>query len=180
MKNVYLVRHCQAEGQAPDAPLTDEGNRQALRLASFLADREIDCLISSPYERAYRTVQPLAERLGIEVVLDARLTERVLSAENHPAWRDRLRETFADLDLRYEGGESSREATGRAVGVVDEVLRGAYRDAVIVSHGNLISLLLKHFDDRIGFEEWAALSNPDVYRLVFADDTPSIRRIWTE
>lgn len=180
MNHIYVVRHGKAEGQAPDAPLTAEGAQQAIRLAEWFADKPIDDIVSSPYERAYRSIQPLADRLGIEVVLDDRLTERVLSSRSDPDWRERLLKTYDDLDLCYEGGESSRSAMNRAVQAVKEVLARGCRNAVIVSHGNLISLLLKHFDDRIGFNEWASMTNPDVYRLSFQTRNPGIQRVWTE
>lgn len=180
MNHIYVVRHGKAEGQAPDAPLTAEGAQQAIRLAEWFADKPIDDIVSSPYERAYRSIQPLGDRLGIEVVLDDRLTERVLSSRSDPDWRERLLKTYDDLDLCYEGGESSRSAMNRAVQAVKEVLARGCRNAVIVSHGNLISLLLKHFDNRIGFNEWASMTNPDVYRLSFQTRNPEIQRVWTE
>jgi len=37
MKRIYLVRHCKAAGQEPEAPLTEEGVTQAERLADFFA-----------------------------------------------------------------------------------------------------------------------------------------------
>lgn len=179
MKNVYVVRHCQAEGQAPDAQLTAAGVEQADKLAEFLTDKHIEHIISSPYERAYRTIAPFADQLGMAIALDDRLTERVLSGSNHPDWRDMLRKTYDDLDLCYEGGESSNTAMKRASSVIAEALESGYNNVVIVSHGNLISLLLKHFDDRFGFKEWESLSNPDVYHLIFEQDAPIIHRIWT-
>lgn len=180
MKYVYVVRHCQAEGQAPDAPLTAAGVQQAHKLAEFLTDKHIEHIISSPYERAYRSITPFADQHGVvAIALDDRLTERVLSGTNHPDWRDMLRKTYDDLELCYEGGESSTTAMKRASSVITEALESGYNNVVIVSHGNLISLLLKHFDDRFGFKEWESLSNPDVYHLTFDEDAPSIRRIWT-
>ncbi|RAP74328.1 histidine phosphatase family protein [Paenibacillus montanisoli] len=180
MKNLYVVRHCKAEGQAPDAPLTAAGVLQAEKLADFLADKNIDSIIASPFERACRTLAPLAEKLGVDIMLDERLTERVLLADNHPDWRDMLLNTFDDLDLRYEGGESSNAAMNRAIGVVREALNSKHNNIALVSHGNLISLLLKHFDDRIGFREWESMSNPDVFHLSFVKEMPSIHRIWAD
>lgn len=178
-KKVFVVRHCKAEGQEPGAKLTDQGARQAEELADFLADKEIDAIISSPYERAFRTISPLADRLGTEIVLDDRLVERVLSSGSHPEWRDMLRRTYDDLELIFEGGESSSSATRRAISAVMEALNSGSQNMVLVSHGNLISLLLKHFDNRIGFKDWEAMSNPDVFQLTFSEDKPSIHRIWT-
>jgi 2,3-bisphosphoglycerate-dependent phosphoglycerate mutase len=180
MKNIYVVRHCKAEGQASDARLTATGDEQAEKLAEFLSDKNIDYIISSPFERAYRTIKPLSNKIGIEIVLDERLTERILSDENHPDWRGMLLKTYDDLDLCFEGGESSNTAMGRAIHVVKEVMDSEMKNIVLVSHGNLISLLLKHFDDRIGFMEWDSMSNPDVFHLTFSEDKPNIRRIWAE
>jgi len=73
MKNVYVVRHCKADGQEPDAKLTELGIQQAENLTEFLLDKDIDFIILSPFERAYRTIAPLAEQIGIEVVFDDRL-----------------------------------------------------------------------------------------------------------
>lgn len=179
MRHIDLVRHCKAEGQAPDAPLTELGRAQAEKLADFYAATPVDLLISSPYERAVRTIEPLASRMGIKLQLDDRLAERLLSAAELPDWRERLRQTYDDLDLVLEGGESSRGAMARAAAVVRDALERKCRHAVLVTHGNLMSLLLKHFDDRFGFREWEVLSNPDVYRLTFADEVPEIRRIWS-
>jgi 2,3-bisphosphoglycerate-dependent phosphoglycerate mutase len=179
MKHVYVVRHCKAAGQEPAAPLTAAGVLQAVELAEFLADKQIEYIVSSPFERACRTIAPLADQLGVAVVLDDRLTERVLSGTNHPNWRDMLRKTYDDLDLCYEGGETGSAAMNRVTSVVMEILHSRYNNAVIISHGNLISLLLKHYDHRVGFEEWEAMSNPDVYHLSLSVDRPGvIQRIW--
>ncbi|MFF2092387.1 histidine phosphatase family protein [Paenibacillus sp. NPDC058174] len=180
MKNIYVVRHCQAEGQEPDARLTVAGAQQAEKLAYFLSNKHIDYIISSPYERAVRTITPLAEKLGIEVNKDARLAERVLSGKNHANWRDMLRKTYNDLDLCYEGGESSSMAMSRASSVVSEALNSPSENIVLVSHGNLISLLLKYYDVRVGYKEWESLSNPDVYHVCFQLDKPTVQRIWVE
>lgn len=180
MVTVFVVRHCQAEGQAPDAPLTAEGRRQADRLADFFAGEPIDAIVCSPYERARQSIAPLASKLGIEVTLDARLVERTLSTRDLPDWRERLRQTYLDQELRYEGGESSASATKRIRAALGEALTAGRRCMIFVSHGNLISLLLKSYDNRFGFEHWAALTNPDVYRLELDGERAAIRRVWGE
>ncbi|WP_257348710.1 histidine phosphatase family protein [Pseudalkalibacillus decolorationis] len=180
MKSIYIIRHCQAEGQAADAQLTDLGVKQSNELTAFLSDKNIDLIVSSPYERAIQTIQPFADKAGIEIKLDDRLVERVLSRENLPNWKEMLRETYDDLDLNFKGGESSNTAISRAVTVVNDILNHTYENSVIVSHGNLISLLLKHFDNSIGFKEWEALSNPDMYHLSFEDNSTNLRRVWND
>ena len=42
-----------------------------------------------------------------------------------------------------------------------------------------MALILKHFDDRFGFEEWKGLTNPDVYELNFTENRiKGMKRFW--
>jgi 2,3-bisphosphoglycerate-dependent phosphoglycerate mutase len=177
-KTLYIVRHCKAAGQAPDAPLTSDGLAQAVQLADRLAELPIQRIVSSPFRRAIQSIAPLAERLVLPVATDERLAERVLSAAELPNWLAALEATFDDLDRCFEGGESSRAAMQRAVAVVREIELHPADTIVLVTHGNLMALLLKHFDRRIGFAEWQGLSNPDVYRVVLAPERAEIARVW--
>jgi len=166
LENIYIVRHCEAQGQPPEARLTEKGLQQANELAAFFADKKIDRIITSPYKRAIDTMQPFATKVNVEIELDERLTERVLSTKNLPDWLEKLEASFEDLDLKYDDGESSREAMNRIVEVVDDVINtDDHQNTIIVTHGNLMSLLLKHFNQEFGFEEWKNLRNPDVYLL---------------
>jgi 2,3-bisphosphoglycerate-dependent phosphoglycerate mutase len=160
---LYLVRHCQATGQEPDAPLTELGQQQAISLASWLSDVSIGRIISSPFVRAYQSIVPLSEQLGLTIEVDDRLVERVLSPVPLDNWRQRLAETFIDLDLSFGEGESSRTAMMRGVSVVDRAIQQTTDPVVLVTHGNLMTLILKHFNERIGYAEWENLQNPDVY-----------------
>ncbi|WP_083517252.1 histidine phosphatase family protein, partial [Alicyclobacillus shizuokensis] len=90
-----------------------------------------------------------------------------------------LRQTFEDLDLAFVGGETSREAMDRGVQCVSEVLSQNYERVAIVTHGNLMTLLLKHFDGRFGFEERSRLTNPDVFVVTISEDKSSVERIWS-
>ncbi|WP_458118997.1 histidine phosphatase family protein [Paenibacillus sp. Z6-24] len=177
MANLYIIRHCEAEGQAPDAPLTERGYRQADTLAKLAALQRVDRIVSSPYERAYRTIQPLAERIGLDIVTDDRLIERVLCGQDAPDWRDMLRRTYDEPELCYPGGESSSAAAARAMQVITELVDQGYQRPAIVSHGNLISLLLRSWDVQFGFAEWETMSNPDVYRIDLDAAVPVIRRL---
>jgi phosphohistidine phosphatase SixA len=78
---LHLLRHAHAgdpetwQGDDSARPLSDKGQAQARRLArhleaiGFSADR----IISSPKVRAAQTAEPVAERIGLSVVIDDRL-----------------------------------------------------------------------------------------------------------
>ncbi|MBB4824529.1 2,3-bisphosphoglycerate-dependent phosphoglycerate mutase [Sporosarcina luteola] len=177
-KTIYIVRHCEAEGQSAHADLTAKGVMQASKLAAFFEDKLVDRIVTSPFLRARMTAQPLSDLKGIYYEEDSRLAERTLSEHDFEDWLLKLEDTFLDLNLVYEGGESSNEAMSRVCEVVDELPDGSH--AVLVTHGNLMTLLLRCFDERIGFKEWQALTNPDVYQVTLTDGKVDIKRIWTD
>jgi 2,3-bisphosphoglycerate-dependent phosphoglycerate mutase len=185
-KLLYVVRHCQGEGQAPEARLTREGHAQAGALAAFLTNAAsadaapIHRIISSSFVRARQSIAPLAEYLGLPVEIDDRLCERTLTVVPRLDWLEQLRASFDDLDLCLEGGESSRTAMERANAVVEEVRRYPARTTVLVTHGNLMTLLLRTFDARFGFDEWRRLTNPDVFRVTLDEQRAQAVRIWRE
>lgn len=169
LKTIYLVRHCEATGQEPEAPLTPQGEEASIRLASYFEQQGVESIVSSPYVRAIATVRPLAEALGLEIEIDDRLKERVLSSTPLEDWVAKLEAVYADLDLRYEGGESSREAMARGISVLERLRNRPESRIVLVTHGALLSLMLKHYQPEIGFWEWSRLTNPDLYRLELGD-----------
>jgi len=175
-KKIYIVRHCSAHGQPPEAKLTKEGHIQAKKLVEFFEDRKIERIISSPYQRAVDSIKPLSVSKGLEVEVDPRLAERVLSSNDLPDWQNKLEASFLDLDIKFDGGESSREAINRIVSVVDEIFLREVENTIIVTHGNLMSLLINNFDKIFGFEEWKRLSNPDVFLII--EGSHFVERLW--
>jgi 2,3-bisphosphoglycerate-dependent phosphoglycerate mutase len=174
---LYLVRHCQATGQEPEAPLTEIGQQRAIALANRLCKEPIRRIISSPFARARQSIMPLAERLALTVEVDERLIERALSSHQLDNWRERLAETFLDLDLSFEAGESSRTAMMRGVAVVDQAIEQNTMSTVLVTHGNLMTLILKHFDEQIGYPVWENLQNPDLYRVELNSEGTVVKRM---
>jgi 2,3-bisphosphoglycerate-dependent phosphoglycerate mutase len=177
-KIIYVIRHCQATGQEPQAVLTTAGRIQAQVLAKFLLDRKIERIVSSPFLRAIQSLELLACLLGLEIETDERLVERVLSNTPLPDWLACLRDTFTNSDLSFPGGESSRIATQRAVSALQDILDHEQQITALVSHGNLCTLLLGYFDKTIGFSTWEHMTNPDVFRLCLSDGKATVEHIW--
>jgi 8-oxo-dGTP diphosphatase len=71
---IFFVRHAKAGSRSrwdqADwlRPLEDDGIWQAEQIADYLADKATGLVTSSPYVRCMQTVEPLAARLGTEVV----------------------------------------------------------------------------------------------------------------
>ena len=178
MRRLFLVRHCESTGQDPSASLTPVGQAQAIRLADHLEPLEMELLVSSPYTRAQQSIAPLAQRLGLPVEIDPRLAERVLSATPLEHWREAIRQTFEDLDLAWPGGESSHTAMARGREAIDALLARPVRVLVVMTHGNLMTLILRSFETQFGCQTWEHLSNPDVYCIKIGVEHVRVTRTW--
>ena len=108
------------QGQA-DPPLDDVGRAQAYVVADLIAALRPDVLLTSDLARATETAEIVGERIGLDVLVDARLRERSLGhwegltrdevAERYP---DELADWVAGRDVRGRGGETRDEVAERA------------------------------------------------------------------
>lgn len=181
LKKIYFVRHCIADGQHKDSPLTTVGIRQAHLLSVFLTKQNItiDKVISSPYLRAVESIKPFAGVIKKDIQIDERLQERILSNEPVDDWIDVLEHSFNDHDFTLPGGESANDAKKRANKVLEMINSDDnITNALIVSHGNLLALLFQQYDKNFGFKQWKELSNPDVYAVTLKNGDTSFECLW--
>ena len=179
------MRHCSSSGPRPDDPLSSAGLAEAETLADFLSGRGVDAAFASGYRRAQQSIEPFAARAGLSVRVDPRLNERTLASgpggewRSTANWREVVRDSFDDPDLRAPGGETPREVLRRAWAALNEILDRGYRLPVAASHGQLMALVLSSLDPGFGFSGWASLSNPDVYLLSAAGEgRMTFERLW--
>ncbi|MGG5739652.1 MULTISPECIES: histidine phosphatase family protein [Bacillus cereus group] len=179
MKKIIIIRHCSATGQERNAELTNVGRDQANNLATFLIENnlQIGHIISSPFVRAIDSIRPYARQANLPIQEDERLAERILSNVPMDDWMQKLESTFTNIDIAFSGGESTKQATDRAISLIQEVLKLEHDTTLLVTHGNLLTLILKHFDHTIGFDEWKTLTNPDIYEIKL-DEQSIIKRLW--
>ena len=171
--DVLLVRHAEPvpfgtpDVADDDRPLTPAGREAALELAAELDAWELTAIYSSPYARSVETVTILAERRGMRVQLLHDLRERRHDVGPHDDWRVTLERAWTDADYMLPGGESSREAQRRAIGILDllRVRHSTGGRLVLGSHGNLISLILQALEPGVGFDFHMAMPTPALYRI---------------
>ena len=156
-----LIRHAHCDpigysiaGRTPGVHLNAQGQAAAIALAERLSRMAIKAVYSSPLERARETVQPMAQRLGLEVQTAPGLLE-----VDFGDWTGR---TLADLDripewkafnsfrsgTRIPGGENMAEVLARALQDIDRIqsVHSAPSDLVaVVSHGDVLRVLIAHY-----------------------------------
>lgn len=178
ISSLYLVRHCETTGQEPTAPLTAVGYQQSKALSEFLSARNPIRLVCSPYLRARQSIEPLATRLALPIEEDERLVERRLGAAADGDWKKALRESFDDKVRCLPDGESTASALARGRAVINDVLGDGRLPAVVVTHGNLLSLIAHSVDVELGYDFWQGLTNPDVFAIDNSGGKLRLFRIW--
>jgi len=181
MTTFYLVRHAYAEW-TPDEnrPLSAKGSQDAQRVAHLLHTYPIHTIYSSPARRAYQTISPLAERISIEIKIEADLRERKLGDEVFEDFLGAVEATWHNPYFSYPCGESSNDAQMRGIAVVKRLQAKDPEEAIVLStHGNLMALILQYFDSSVDFSFWKSLTIPDIYALSIGQ-TGVVRyhRIW--
>lgn len=88
MTTIYLVRHAKAgsrrqwKGDDELRPLSKNGKTQARRLAKRLGGAHVTRVVSSPYVRCRETVEPLADKIGVELEVSDALAEGATKADS--------------------------------------------------------------------------------------------------
>jgi broad specificity phosphatase PhoE len=172
---LYLLRHAEKEKgnyfnprlRHQDEPLSRTGKIQAENLARFFAGRDIASIYISEYVRTRQTAEPLAHRLGLQPMIDARLNEidnGLIAQLDDDAIQRQYPEVWMaylerNRDFRFPEGETGMEAQQR---IMDFVAEMSHKSGNIFafSHDGLLRALFCHvvglpvykrFDFRIDF-----------------------------
>lgn len=162
---MLLVRHGQSEFNAaftntrvdpgiPDPGLTEIGRRQAAEAAGALASQGVQRLVASPYLRTLQTASIIADHLGLEIEIDARVRERAAFhcdigspprqlAERFPALRfDHLEDPWWHDHLALGRAETEGELEHRAGAFRrDMAARSDWRGVAVITHWGFVRAL---------------------------------------
>ena len=150
---LYLVRHAQTawnvEGRCQghsDICLDECGESQARLLASrFVPAVPVGAVYTSDLLRCRSTAEPLAESLGVPLIVDERLRERCFGdweGMNYPEVIGLLSQSGDEFtQVRPPNGESMQDVWDRLGSLADD-LRALERSVVVVAHGGSGTLLL--------------------------------------
>lgn len=184
MNYFYLVRHAHANWEPSEQrPLSTRGMLASAQVADVLAPYPISAIFSSPYRRAIQTVESFAQQQHIPITILPMLRERQLAGEPVDNFDEAIEMVWRDPHFAHPGGESNVVAQRRGVAVLEE-LRQRYdqesdnsgndcinesdddaNHIVLATHGNLLALILQHYDPAFGYGFWKSMTMPDIYRL---------------
>lgn len=162
LTTVHFLRHGEVHnpgkvlyGRLPGFRLSDDGRQMACDAAEALRGHDVVHLVSSPLQRARETAAPLAELLGLPVVIDDRLieSENVFEGKTvgvgdgalrNPAHWRHLRNPFVP-----SWGEPYQRVAARMWAAAQSARQAAAgHEAVCVSHQLPIWTLRRHAEGR--------------------------------
>jgi broad specificity phosphatase PhoE len=141
---VYLVQHGEKRPGPGDPELTDLGRDQAARTALWLSRNKVCAVYSSPLKRAAQTAQPIAEAIGVEVLQDRRLAERMNwdGRQPHAEFLADWQRATRERDFAPPSGDSSHRAAARLIAFLQSLV-DAPGPVVAVSHGGVTTDMLR-------------------------------------
>lgn len=156
LKRIYFIRHGKTEdnetgrSQVPDAPLSQEGYRQADSVAQRFSHIHVDAVISSPYRRTRETAEAIAKVLGKEIVFEdifrelKRPSEIVgtsfASKEYHRVINE-IEKIELEPNARYSDEETLFELEARARKGLDVLIQRPETEIVLVTHGVFLKMM---------------------------------------
>lgn len=156
MTRLFVARHGQTQWNADqkicgrtDLPLTEEGLRQAQALAQRVEGLDIDLIIASPMLRARQTAAAVAEKYGLDIMIDERLIEQDYGIFEGKDRRDPgFLANKRQFTVRYPGGESMMDVACRVYSLIEEVkLKYPGKTVLLVCHGGVCRLIRTYFED---------------------------------
>jgi 2,3-bisphosphoglycerate-dependent phosphoglycerate mutase len=180
--NIYFVRHAHST-YTPDElsrPLSERGLKDAEQVTKLLLGENITEVISSHYKRASQTVDGIARLLGINVLIEEGFRERKLADSSVDNFDEAVIKVWESFDFSLPGGETGYSAQARGVKALENILvKYGGENIVIGTHGNIMVLIMNHYDKRYGYDFWSKLNMPDIYKLSFEDGRlKEVNQIW--
>ncbi len=175
---IYFVRHSESsksEGNERNRGLTDKGKLDSRSITELLKKEEIDTFISSPYSRAIMTIEELAQLSDKEIIVFEDLKELIFSSEDmiipDGEVYSLVSKMFIDSNYKEPYGESLNDCQRRSVARLKEILKNFKGQKIAIgTHGLVMTLMMRYFDDQYGYEFLMKTSKPDVYRMEFDDE----------
>ena len=176
---LYFVRHGETEfnkhhqlmGQRIDAPLDEDGLKQAHEVIGKLP-KDFMMIYSSPLKRAAQTAKIIADFSNKHLVVSQDLRERDFGSLSGKTWQEIDQEageslSEKDKNLEYDytrfGGESAAQVKARLANFLNDIKgKHANHSIVVVTHFGIISIMEALYPKH----EHHRLTNSSVHKFV--------------
>lgn len=176
MTKVYFVRHAEPNYNNRDdmsRELSAKGMVDRELVTQFLADKNIEVVLSSPYKRAVNTVAHFADNKGLNIEIVDDFRERKVDSVWIDDFTSFSKAQWDDFDYKLSDGESLNEVQNRNISALNNVLK-KYQDKNIAigSHGTALSTIINYYDKSFGYEDFERIRTvmPWIVEFTFKND----------
>ncbi|HHX69227.1 MAG: histidine phosphatase family protein [Miniphocaeibacter sp.] len=172
---IYFVRHAESDTNIKDEilrPLTAKGREESRIIKSYLANKNIDLIYSSPYKRSIETLKDFSSYIDKEIIIIENLKERRISEEWIEDFDSFVENQWGDFNFKLNGGEALLEVQKRNIKAVQGILRNnPNKNIVVGTHGTALSTIINYFDNSFQYEEFKRIKNimPWLIKMDFID-----------
>lgn len=177
MTKVYFVRHAEPNyNNHNDAlrELSEKGMEDRKLVTKFLADKNIDVVLSSPYKRAVDTVKDFADSYGIEIEIVQDFRERKVDSGWIEDFNSFTRMQWNNFAYKLSDGECLLEVQERNISALYHVIHTyAGKNMAVGSHGTALSTIINFFDPSFGYNDFEKIKHvmPWIVEFVFDENT---------
>lgn len=158
MTEIYFIRHAEPNYKNHNdvlRELTPKGIKDREIVTTFLKNKNIDAVLSSPYLRSIDTVKHFADKYNysIEIIEDFR--ERKVDSVWIEDFTAFCKQQWNDFSYKLSDGESLGEVQNRNINALKYIL-SKYEDknVVIGSHGTALSTIINYYDKSFGYDDF--------------------------
>ena len=176
MTNIYFVRHAEPNYNNHDdmtRELSPKGMKDRELVTEFLADKQVDIVISSPYKRAVDTVAHFTSLRDLPITTIADFRERKVDSGWIDDFEAFTRNQWADFNYKLTDGETLAEVQKRNIAALQEAIENHKGKTVVIgSHGTALSTIINHFAPQFGIEEFTRIRSimPWIVRFSFMEN----------
>lgn len=173
MTTIYFVRHAEPNYNNHDdmnRELSAKGLADRKLVTEFLADKDINAVLSSPYKRAIDTVKDFAGSIGLDVITVSDFRERKVDSVWIEDFNSFCKRQWNDFDYKLSDGETLREVQQRNIAALEKVLdEYSGGNIVIGTHGTALSTVINYFDSGFAYEQFSEIKGlmPWIVRMDF-------------
>lgn len=158
MTTVYFVRHAQPNYENHDdltRELTEKGLADRKLVTAFLMDKNINAVLSSPFQRSIDTVKDFADTKGLSITVENDFRERRIDSVWIEDFNAFCVQQWADFNYKLSDGESLGEVQARNIAALNRVLAEHEGENVVIgSHGTALSTIINYYDPTFGYAQF--------------------------
>lgn len=190
---IYVMRHAQSTVNVEqrltckklEGDLTELGREQVIRAASWLADKNITSIYTSPFHRACQTADIIGEKFGVQPItldglreMDCGDFEWQTKEQAEEQWRPIYERWLrADWTAAFPGGETYQQAFQRYSASLSQLLPN--ETSLLVTHGGITITVLPYLCvNAAALQREKRLSNTGMVVLEPFDNGRYICRSW--